>query len=47
MNSAVGRFQPVFGQKKRVTIGYYLGAKSEIILLDEPTAGQDQRHYKK
>ena len=34
-----------FGQKKRVTIASILVLNPEIVLLDEPTAGQDQRHY--
>ena len=34
-----------FGQKKRVTIASVLVLDSELILLDEPTAGQDFRHY--
>ena len=34
-----------FGQKKRVTMASILVLIPEIILLDEPTAGQDQRHY--
>ena len=34
-----------FGQKKRVTIASILVLEPEIILLDEPTAGQDYRHY--
>ena len=34
-----------FGQKKRVTIAAILVLKPEIIILDEPTAGQDYRHY--
>ena len=34
-----------FGQKKRVTIASILVLGAEIILLDEPTAGQDQKNY--
>ena len=34
-----------FGQKKRVTIASILVLKPEMIILDEPTAGQDYRHY--
>ena len=34
-----------FGQKKRVTIASVLALDPELILLDEPTAGQDFRHY--
>ena len=33
------------GQKKRVTIASVLVLDPELILLDEPTAGQDFRHY--
>jgi energy-coupling factor transport system ATP-binding protein len=34
-----------YGQKKRVTIASILVMEPQIILLDEPTAGQDLRHY--
>lgn len=34
-----------FGQKKRVTIASILALDPEMIILDEPTAGQDYRHY--
>lgn len=34
-----------FGQKKRVTIASILVMEPEMIILDEPTAGQDYRHY--
>lgn len=34
-----------FGQKKRVTIASILVMKPDVIILDEPTAGQDYRHY--
>ena len=34
-----------FGQKKRVTIAAILVLNPEILILDEPTAGQDLKHY--
>ena len=34
-----------FGQKKRVSIASILVMKPEIVILDEPTAGQDYAHY--
>ncbi len=34
-----------YGQKKRVTIASILVSKPRILILDEPTAGQDFRHY--
>jgi len=35
-----------YGQKKRVTIASILVLEPEIIIVDEPTAGQDLFHYK-
>ncbi len=34
-----------YGQKKRVTIASILVLEPQLLLLDEPTAGQDFRHY--
>lgn len=34
-----------FGQKKRVTIASILVLNPEVLILDEPTAGQDFKHY--
>ncbi|MBP2001842.1 energy-coupling factor transport system ATP-binding protein [Paenibacillus shirakamiensis] len=35
-----------YGQKKRLSIASILVLKPEIMILDEPTAGQDYKHYK-
>lgn len=34
-----------YGQKKRVTIASVLVLEPDLLVLDEPTAGQDLRHY--
>ena len=34
-----------YGQRKRITIASILALKPELIILDEPTAGQDYRVY--
>lgn len=34
-----------FGQKRRVTIASMLALEPKLLILDEPTAGQDYRHY--
>jgi len=34
-----------YGQKKRITIAAILALEPDVLLLDEPTAGQDFRHY--
>ncbi|ELV7517352.1 energy-coupling factor ABC transporter ATP-binding protein [Photobacterium damselae] len=34
-----------YGQKKRVTIATILVLEPELLILDEPTAGQDYHHY--
>ncbi|NYS49525.1 DUF3744 domain-containing protein [Streptococcus danieliae] len=35
-----------YGQKKRVTIAAILALEPRVLILDEPTAGQDQAHYR-
>ncbi|MFP3853309.1 MAG: ABC transporter ATP-binding protein [Anaerolineales bacterium] len=34
-----------FGQQKRVSIGAILAMRSRILVMDEPTAGQDYKNY--
>jgi energy-coupling factor transporter ATP-binding protein EcfA2 len=34
-----------FGQQKRVSIAAILAMRSRILVMDEPTAGQDYRNY--
>jgi energy-coupling factor transport system ATP-binding protein len=34
-----------FGQQKRVSIAAILAMRSKILVMDEPTAGQDYRNY--
>ncbi len=34
-----------YGQQRRVGIGAILAMESKILIMDEPTAGQDYRHY--
>jgi energy-coupling factor transport system ATP-binding protein len=34
-----------YGQKKRLTIASILVLRPSLMILDEPTAGQDYRHY--
>lgn len=35
-----------YGQKKRMTIAAILVLEPRVLILDEPTAGQDQAHYR-
>lgn len=35
-----------YGQKKRLTIAAILALKPKVLILDEPTAGQDHKRYK-
>jgi energy-coupling factor transport system ATP-binding protein len=34
-----------YGQRKRITIAAVLALESDVLVLDEPTAGQDWKHY--
>lgn len=34
-----------YGQRKRITIATVLALEPDVIILDEPTAGQDYKHY--
>ena len=34
-----------YGQKKRLTVAAILALKPDVLILDEPTAGQDYAHY--
>lgn len=34
-----------YGQKKRLTVAAILALKPDLLILDEPTAGQDYKHY--
>jgi len=34
-----------YGQRKRITVAAMLALDTEVLILDEPTAGQDYRHY--
>lgn len=35
-----------YGQKKRLSVGIMLALNPKCLILDEPTAGQDYRHYR-
>lgn len=34
-----------YGQRKRITIAAVLALEPDVMIMDEPTAGQDYRHY--
>jgi len=44
----MGQYPPLalsFGQQKRVSIAAILSMQSKILVMDEPTAGQDYKNY--
>lgn len=34
-----------YGQRKRITVASILALKPDVLIVDEPTAGQDYKHY--